>query len=176
MARVAAKLSDETSVTSEAVTETITYVPGPMDPPLVKWGGHTFHANIPKEITGHAEGSAREKLNLNMIESARGNKYYRVGNARATRDVAALPNTSNEYRAYMVDWLKDPSLDHAEKLIARFVRDRDLQLSCEVGADDYAYLATLFMPRLHELSHADELNEGQVASLWVNHGVNQLPW
>jgi len=75
-----------------------------------------------------------------------------------------------------VAWLKDPNLDHAEKLIARYAKDRDLREVCEVGADDYSWLATLFMPKLHDLAKGDELTEGQVASLWINHGFNQLDW
>lgn len=160
----------------EAVTETITYIPGPMDPPVVKWCGQTFQANVPKEVFGHPDGSAREQINHQLIERARDNKHFVVGNARPKRDQAALPTTAEQYRAYAVKWLTDPAVEHAEQLIARFAKDRDLQLACEVGADDYAYLATLFMPKLHELSRADELTEPQVATLWISHGINQLPW
>lgn len=171
------KSSDDAAPAAEPVTETITYVPGPMDPPHVKWGGHTFQANMAKEITGHAEGSERDRLNLHVIERARENKHFVVGNARAPRrERSVLPKTAEEYKAYAIEWMKDPSIDHAAGLIARFARDRDLQAACEVGSDDFAYLGTLFMPRLHELAKADELTEGQVAQLWVNAGFNQLPW
>lgn len=172
----APRVSEETESAAQSVTETITYIPGEGDPSSVKWCGHVFQANVPKEITGAAEGSDREKLNLQLIERARDNRHFRVGNARVRRDAMTEPKTAEEYRAYMVGWLKDPAIDHAETLIARFVRDRELQEMCEVGADDYAFLSTLFMPRLHELAKADELTEGQVASMWINHGVNQLPW
>lgn len=170
------KIAKDTAPAVESVTETITYLPGPMDPSSTKWGGIAFHANVAKEITGHAEGTEREKLNLHLIERARENKHFRVGNSRAKRDPMAAPKTAEEYRAYMVEWLKDPAIDHADTLIARFARDRELQMVCEVGSDDYSYLATLFMPKLHELAHADELTEGQIASLWIGHGINQLPW
>lgn len=168
--------SEETGPETGAVTESITYTPGEGDPSTVTWCGHVFRANVPKDIAGHADGSEREKLNFGLIESAKLNKHFLVGNARPKREVNATPKTADEYRAYFVAWLKDPSMDHADKLIARFARDRDLQLTCEVGADDFAYLSTLFMPRLHELAKADELTEAQVASLWINAGVNQLPW
>lgn len=175
MARVQ-RVLEETAAPAEPVTESITYVPAEGDPSTIKWCGLVFQANVPKDITGHAEGSERDKLNLQLIESARSNKHFRVGNARVTRDAMAMPKTAEEYRAYMIGWLKDPSLDHADRLIARFAKDRDLQIICEVGADDYSYLSTLFMPKLHELAKADELTEGQVAGLWINAGVNQLPW
>lgn len=160
----------------EPVTETITYVPGPMDPTSVKWCGHTFNANVPKDITGHAEGSARDQLNMQLIESARSNKHFTVGNSRPRRDVVAQPKTAEEYRAHMIDWMNNSSIEHADQLIARFAKDRDLQAACEVGSDDYAYLGTLFMPKLHKLAVADALTEAQVSSLWINSGFNQLPW
>lgn len=170
------KASEDTAPAPEPVTETITYTPGDGDPSSVKWCGHTFQANVPKEITGHAEGTEREKLNHHLIERARENRHFRVGNARPKRDVMERPQTSQEYRAYFVNWVKDPAFDHVETLITRFAQDRQLQIDCEVGSDDYSYMATIFMPKLHELARADELTEAQVAQIWINHGVNQLPW
>ena len=176
MARTARAMNETDSMPVEPVTESITYIPGPMDPVTVKWCGHTFQANVPKEITGNAEGSDRDKLNMLLIERARENKHFMVGNARPKRNAMAEPKTAEEYRAYMVGWMQDSAIQHADQMIARFARDRELQLACEVGSDDYSYLGTLFMPRLSDLARADELSEGQIASLWINHGVNQLPW
>jgi hypothetical protein len=175
MAR-AARVLDGAELAAEPVTETITYVPGPLDPVTVKWCGHVFQANVGKEIVGHAEGTEREKLNHQLITSARDNKHFMVGDAKPKRDRDTLPKTASEYRAYAVAWLKDPNIEHADQLIARFAKDRDLRTACEVGSDDYAWIATLFMPKLHELARADELTEPQVATMWINHGINELPW
>lgn len=161
---------------AEPVTETVTYLPGPMDPSSTKWCGHTFHANVPKEITGHAEGSERDKLNLHLIERARENKMFAVGNERPKRAAPSLPTTAEQYRRYAVEWLKDPAIEHVEHLIARLAKDRPLQEACEVGSDDYSFLATLFMPKLHELQQGDELTTQQVSAIWINHGYNVLPW
>lgn len=180
MARATKVMTEEAP--AEPVTETITYTPGPMDPVTVKWGGHVFQANVPKEITGHAEGTSREQLNHSLIESARTNRHFMVGGERKKRDAIAEPQTPEEYRAYCIAWLKEigrdgnPVIQTTEQLISRFARDRDLQKACEVGHDDYTYIATLFMPKLHELQRAEELSDPQVATIWVNHGVNQLPW
>lgn len=178
MARVAKMMTeggDEPEMKS--LTESVTYIPGSGDPNSVTWCGHTFRANIAKDITGHPGGSERERLNHQLIERARDNKHFKVGQGRAPRrDVLAQPETAEEYRAYMVGWLQDPAIQHADQLIERFAQDRDLQASCEVGSDDFSYLSTLFMPKLHEFAKGDELTEGQVASLWINHGINQLPW
>ena len=163
-------------IPAEAVTETITYIPGDGDPVSVLWGGHTFKANVPKEITGHPDGTEREKLNMHMIERARDNKTFTVGNAKPKREQKRAPETAEQYRGYMIDWLQDPAIQHAEDLIARFAKDRTLRAACEVGSDDYSYLSTLFMPRLHKLATADELTEGQVSHLWMQHGFNELPW
>lgn len=175
MAR-APKQTEEAELLIEPATETITYVPGPMDPVTAKWCGHTFHANVPKEITGRADGSERDRLNLHLIERARESKFWSVGNAKPKREAVGMPTTAEQYRAYMVDWLKDPAIEHVEQLIARFAQDRNLRTACEVGSDDYAYLSTLFLPKLHELTHADELNQPQVAAIWISHGFNELPW
>jgi hypothetical protein len=170
----------------EPVTESITYVPGEGDRPSVVWCGHTFHANVPKDITGNVGGTPRERDNFHLIESVRpknrpdGTQWFhptfRIGNSRPKRDGKAEPKTQMEYRAYAIEWIKDPSIEHADALIARLAKDRNLQDVCEVGYDDFQYLATLFMPRLHDLAHGDELNEGQLGQLWLSHGYNTLPW
>lgn len=180
MARQPKPQGDDEQV-SEAVTESITYVPGEGDPSFVKWGGHTFKANVPKEITGHPDGTATEKLNHQIIESARTNPSFNVAGEKKRRRSDQLPTDQKSYKAYMIGWLKEekdgaPLYQHAEQLIARFAQDRDLQAKCEVGYDDYQYLGSLFMPKLHELAHADELADGQVAAIWVQYGYNQLPW
>lgn len=159
------------------VTETITYVPGQHDPVHVPWGGHVFHANVPKEIKGDPEGSSSEKLNAHIIESARNNPAFVVGkDAKPKRERSALPKNAREYSAYFIEWLKDGHFETVEELVARFAKDRDLQAKCEVGPDDFAYLGTLFNPRLADLAKAEALTEPQVAAIWISHGVNQLPW
>ena len=170
------KLIEDTDPAPEPVTESLTYLPGEGDKASVVWGGHTFHANVSKEITGHAGGTAQQKLNLHLIERARENKLFAVGNMRPKRESTGLPTTAEEYRAYAIKWLKDPAIEHAEQLIARFAKDRELRIACEVGSDDYDYLSTLLMPKLHDLARGDELTETQVAHLWIQHGFNELPW
>lgn len=177
MARAAAKREvEDNAETSGPVTENITYLPGEGDPSTVTWCGHTFRANVPKEVTGNADGTDREQLNYQLIERARDNPSFKVGDARPRRRAIEIPKTADEYRAYLAAWLQDTSMQHADQLIARFARDRELQAACEVGTDDFSFIATLFMPKLHDMAKADELTEGQVAQLWVNHGINQLPW
>lgn len=171
----AARVVEETEPPVEPVNETITYVPGPMDPSQVVWAGHTFHANVGKDIRGHAAGTEREKLNASLIESARTNPRFTVGNAKPKRDAAREPATPEEYRSYFAEWLKKP-FDHAEELIARFAVDRDLQVICGVGADDYDFMGALLMPKLHELAKGDELTETQLSGGWIRYGYNQLPW
>lgn len=158
------------------VTETVTYLPGNGDPSTVEWCGHTFRANMPKEITGHPDGTDREQLNHSLIERARDNPHFKVGDARPKRTGREMPTTAEGYRAHIAAWLQDPSIQTADQLIQRFARDRELQASCEVGASDWDLIATLFVPKLHDMAKADELTPEQVAHLWVNAGVNQLPW
>jgi hypothetical protein len=173
--------------TVEPVTETITYLPGNGDPATNKCCGHVFQANVPKEITGHPDGTPSQKLNMHLIEMVRpkakpdGSMWHHpnftIGDgARTKRHPTALPTTADQYRAYAVGWLKDPSIQHADQLIARFAKDRELHAACEVGTDDFAWLATLFMPKLHELAQGDELTGPQVSTIWISHGFNVLPW
>ena len=158
------------------VTETLTYYPGPQDPPSVKWGGHVFHAHVAKELTGNPNGTERERQNHHMIERAKENPHFGIGNSRPRRAKAADPKTAREYLAYFTEWLRSETFETAEELIVRFTKDRGLQQSCEVGTDDFTFIGGLFNPRLHELAKADGLSEPQVAALWASHGVNQLPW
>lgn len=158
------------------VVEQVTYLPGSQDPSFTKWGGHTFQANVSKEIKGDPDGTASEKLNHHIIEAARNNPHFQVGNTRPRRERTSMPKDSREYRAYLANWLKEEHFEEPEELIARFARDRDLQAKCDVGADDFGFIGELFMPRLHELARAHDMTEAQVAGLWLNHGYNQLPW
>lgn len=158
------------------VVEQVTYVPGRDDPSYTKWCGHTFQANVAKEIKGDPEGTTQEKLNAQLIESARNNPHFAVGGKQARRSGAKTPKDAKGYLAYFVDWLRDETFEHPEELIARFARDRDLQAQCEVGADDFARIGELFMPRLADLTKANDISEAQLAAMWVNAGYNQLPW
>lgn len=180
MAKASRVVAEEPELIPDPVTEMVTYVPCPMDPVHTTWCGHKFEANIPKEIKGHAAGTEREKLNALLIERARDNKHFRVGNAKAKRDPAKEPSTAEEYRLFIVEWLKSPRFNdpdtHAEDLIARFSKERELRDVCGVGTDDYDFIGNLFMPKLHELAKRDELTEAQLASLWLRYGFNQLPW
>lgn len=171
----AAKVEEQEEV--QPVTETITYVPGDGDPAITRWAGQTFHANMPKEITGYADGTAQQKMNLHIIERARdpNQKHFRCASQKNERQTSTLPKTADEYRAYMIGWLGQ-KYETTDSMIARFAQDKQLQVACEVGTDDYAYLGGLFMPKLHELAKAEELSQGQVAHLWLQHGFNALPW
>ena len=177
MARRTANAAEEI-VEDGPVTETLTYLPGEGDPSTVKWGGHVFRANVAKEITGDASGSEQEKINHSMIVSARNNHpHFSIAGERRPRKVRnPVPTNAEEYRRYFVSWLNDPGMISAEAMISRFAKDRELQAACEVGADDFAYIRDLFMPKLSDLARADEMSVEQVAQMWLNHGINQLPW
>ena len=180
MAKRALAESFEEAPTSQPVTEMVTYVPGPEGPVTTTWCGHKFEANVPKEIKGNAGGTEREQVNATLIERARGNLHFRVGDAKKARDPVKDPTTAEEYRIYFVEWLKSPAMSgedtHADDLIARYARDRQLQAVCGVGTDDYEFIGNLLTPKLHELSKRDEMSGEQLAASWRRFGFNQLPW
>lgn len=184
MARRTAKLEaielddDAVEEISWRGVEQVTYTPGPQDPVHVKWCGHTFQANVPKEIKGDTAGTSTERLNAQLVIAARSNPHFVVGDLdnapRRPRD--KLPTDAKGYRAYFIGWLKEETFETPDELISRFARDRDLQARCEVGPDDFALIAELFMPKLSDLAKACDMAEAQLAAVWVNHGYNQLPW
>jgi hypothetical protein len=148
----------------------ITYLPGEGDPLSVKWHGFVFHANVPKSVT-----------KPELIEQARGNKFFRVGSFDTAKDSTAAPDaaimdpkTSGEYRAHFVGWFK--KVTDINVLVTTWAKEQPMREACEVGADDYSYIGTLFHPKMHELAKAAGLSEGQLAELWARYGVFQLPF
>jgi len=146
--------------------EDVTYVPGEGDPSTCKWRGLEFKANVPVRIA--------EKDRPGMIEAARANRYFRVGSEMATGAPVGLPKTAMEYRAYVVDWIK--GCDTVDQVAAHWAADRQLRVTCEVGQDDVSYLGTLVEPKLRALRQKEGLTEMQVAGVFVNHGVLEIPW
>lgn len=183
MARANNQASEET-VSKGPFTETITYTPGHGDPVVTQWGGHTFHANKPKEVTCHPEGTARERLNAELVELARSNPHFTVGTGGPARKAKAskMIETPEQYRSHLAEWMKEvgpdgqPVIKSAAQLIERFAKERDMRTMAEVGASDYDLIGTLLMPKLSDLAKADELTAEQVASIWRQHGFNELPW
>lgn len=150
--------------------EQITYLPGEGDSPSVKWHGLVFHANVPKSVTKQE-----------LIDQAKGNKFFKVGSFDTAKDsiaapeaVAASPKTSAEYRAHFVGWFK--KVTDINNLVDTWAKEQPMRDACEVGADDYSYIGTLFHPKMHELAKAAGLSEGQLAELWARFGVFQLPF
>lgn len=164
------------------VSEQITYVPGEDDPPSVKWAGHVFHANVPKpvEYVEHGDPDAKPHPNKLLIERAKGNPFFRVGSFDQTQARTVIagfvgePKTPEQYRAHLVTWLKK-TVD-IQDLVQRWVSESRLREMCEVGSDDYAWLGTMFLPKMYDLARQGELNDAQLADLWRQHGVMQLPF
>lgn len=125
----------------------VTYRPGPEDPPIVKWSGHTFHANVPKFVE-HPE----------LLEKARQNKFFKVGafgpgDAVETREETGLPKTPEQYRAHAVAWLK--TTQSVEELDQTWRKEETLRHDCGVGSDDIDLLNGLIDPLRAELRKRD---------------------
>lgn len=178
MARQAKAEVEGAEADTGPVTETITYIPGQGDPVTVKWAGQTFHANVPKELTGDASGSETAQLNHHIITTARnGHPHFVAGGGDAKpRASRKAPKTAEEYRAHVAKWLQDPDIDTPEKLIGKFAKEREMQAACEVGTTDYELIGQLLMPRLGDLAKHSDMTEQQVAQAWLRAGITQLPW
>ena len=129
---------------SEQLGELITYLPGPQDPPSVKWNGVLFHANTPKLVTSEKH-----------IEMARGNRFFKVG-AFESKDAVPTreedhpsPKTPEQYRTHAVAWFK--TAQNARELDDKWIAEESLRETCGVGTDDLDYLMSLFMPKRAEL-------------------------
>jgi hypothetical protein len=151
--------------------ELVTYRPGAGDSHEVKWRGVKFTANEPVRI-----------YDQEHIDSARGNSHFSVGEgAKANSESSGPPTNAMGYRGHVLDWVKatdsitEPRL--AIDAIARqWGADRGLREQCEVGRDDISYLGTLIEPKLRMLRQQAGMSENDVAGVWVQRGVLDLPW
>lgn len=131
------------SAPAPSTSQQVTYVPGPEDPPTTKWAGYTFNANVPKTVT-----------NADLIERAKGNRFFRVGAFDPSKDSVTvqpttLPTTPEQYRSYAAEWLK--TVKTVDDLDTRWVEEEKLREKCGVGTDDLDFLMALFQPKRHEL-------------------------
>lgn len=125
-------------------SEQVTYLPDPEDPPQVKYGGHTFSANLPKTVA----------LPQSMIERLRHNRFFKLGAFDPKTDAVkaapiTLPKTADEYQVHAIKWFRDVQSLH--DFDERWTAEEPLRQACEVGAEELDYLASLSRPRRAEL-------------------------
>jgi hypothetical protein len=155
------KSGDEPKEKAKAYSEQVTYLPQPGDPASVEWGGKKFHANTPQTLKAHAEGNPPERAAHDLIEKARKNKYFKVGNFNAKKDSVevdeqpSLPRTPEQYRAWAVQWFQ--KVGSVEELDRRWQGEEKLRQDCGVGTDDLDYLRDLYEPRRYELRKAGSI-------------------
>jgi len=140
------KASDETP--ELIASEQITYLPAEGDPNSVKWLGHTFHANVPKTVT-----------NATLIEKAKGNKFFKVGDFDPAKDAVKVeetpePKTPEQYRAHAVAWIKRAK--SVDELDLKWQSEETLRMSSGAGSDDVEYLMSLLGPKRAELRKAEQ--------------------
>ena len=148
------KTQADAAPAAELYTEQLTYLPGEGDNASTKWAGITFHANKPKTLEAHAEGTPQQRLMHQIIEAARKNKFFHVGefdpaNAVDAHETTVLPKTSDQYRAHVVGWL--PKMASEGELDAKWISEESLRGACGVGSDDLDWLGALIAPKRHEL-------------------------
>ena len=141
----------------------ITYLPSPGDLLETKWRGVVFKAGTPVRVT-----------DLEMIEKARANPFFRIGSEPLPIKPNAPPVTAAGYRSHLVAWLGE--VRTLEGLVSRWVADRNLRASCEVGSDDTDVLGPLLDQKAQFLAAQDGLNAQRVAQVWIAHGIFELPW
>lgn len=149
------------------VQEQVTYVPGKEDQPTAMWGGHKFTANVPVTIKGHSgdpkkgECKPHERANYDLIEKARKNKFFRVGEFDPQKDSVPLrepqghaPETPDQYRAHAIDWAKQIVAGQGATIgqfNAKWEDEEGLRIKCGVGTDDLELLNSVIGPLRAEL-------------------------
>jgi hypothetical protein len=154
---------NEPIVVAEYDGEDVTYVPGADDPTICKWQGREFKANVPMRV--------RDK---GLIESARTNRFFRVGDQGPEPGDNDPPKNATQYRAHVVAWMKE--VNTVDDLVVKWSADRDLRRACEVGHDDIDWLGRLFEPKLRHMRIEEQLSELDVAGVFVKHGILEIPW
>lgn len=150
-------------------SEQVTYRPiNDGDPIKTKWRGLVFHANVPKTVS-----------DAELIEAAKGNKHFHVGPFDPQKDGASLeetrdPKTANEYRAYVLAWLK--RIDTLDELIKQWKADTALRGQCEVGSDDLMFLGQFLDPKIDAICKRDGIQPLKQAEMWASYGINDIPW
>lgn len=143
--------------------ELVTFLPPRGESDVVKWRGVEFKAGVPVRLTDKSH-----------IEAARGHKFFRVGNEAKGDEPSRAPTDAMEYRGHVLEWMRDVST--VDQLARNWAADRDLRVKCEIGHDDIQYLGTLIEPKLRDMRQAEGLSQGQIAEIWMKHGVLELPW
>ncbi len=142
--------------------EMVTYLAGEGDPASVKWRGVEFKANAPQRIKDPSH-----------IEAARANRFFRVGDENKETPNRPIEDAM-DYRAHVVEWMR--GVTTVEELVKSWAADRSLRVKCETGEDDIRFLGTLIEPKLRDMRKGEGLSDGQVAQIWVDHGILDLPW
>lgn len=140
----------------------VTYLPGDGDPAVTKYRGITFKAHQPTEVTKE------------IVDAVRGNRFFQIGDEPVQQAATDLPKTHEQYRAWVINWMKDVST--VRDLIRHWTEDQSLRHTCEVGSDDMNYLGTIIAPKVEGMRRSEGLSEQQLANLWIQAGVFELPW
>lgn len=122
----------------------VTYLPKDGDPPKVRWGRVTFHANVGQMIS-----------DAKLLAKAKANKWFHVGDGapRVEIEETAEPRNSDQYRAHVAKWL--PTVQTASHLDEVWAGEEMLRRDCGVGGEDLELLDKLLLPRRAELRRAE---------------------
>jgi len=162
--------------------ESITYVPSDGDPNSTKMHGITFHANVPKQLSGDHPLVAKLKEFPN--------RFFHVGtfdigkhSSEAKKGDNPDPTDGPSYRAHVLRWfmaLDGNSASSFENFVARWASEEPVRKIAEgadanaLGTDDYLWLGDVIRPRLADMQKAAGLNDEAAAQVWMQHGVLQL--
>jgi len=143
--------------------ELITYRPAEGGPAATTWRGIRFPANVPIPVTDKS-----------MIDAARNNRYFQVGDAPPFRGPDLVFDNPAAYRTHVHNWLKD--LRSCEDFVKHWADDGKLRGVCGVGEEDYRIMAPYLDAKLEYLAKYDGLDASGVSDLCMRYGVTELAW
>ncbi len=140
---------EETRAESNRDYDTITYRPGPQDPPFTRVNGVTFQANVPVKvprtktveqlITITRENEDGQILSrgvprrITMAKALEHNFCFEVNGKQAPRRKVLdlrVPSTPSGYRAYATRWIAES--DDPAAMDARWEAEAQLRANCNV--------------------------------------------
>jgi hypothetical protein len=129
----------------------VTYNPRhPSDPAETEWDGRKFNAGKSVEYDGRA------KEHKSFIERAKLNPWFDVdGETAVQRQVSDAPTTSEEYRAYAIDWFG--KVKSSRDMERRWSDERDMRDNLGWGSDDQALIEPIYAPRLENLRQSESI-------------------
>ena len=152
-----AVLAERAALAASDELPMITYTPiHPGDPADTLWNRHRFRANVPVKVRDVPQGLTAKE----MVESARGNPWFKVeGEERATT-APVIPETPEQYRSFAIGWIRTATT--SKEMAARWRDEDSLRIDCGVSDSEMADIQAVYKNRSDIMKQAESLAKSAV--------------